>query len=624
MSKKNKNKSFASRLTVNVLLAFSGIFLVALLVVGAWSHHLIADEATRSTENMLHAAISDMNITIANVEVASEAIAMNLAALQGQEEMFPHLACQVIARSQIIDGCMIAYQDKSHKWHLPLCITDSTGQNITMVMEESDVNFTHHDWFTQTASSLKPQWSSPHVDSSISLQSHSSYTYPVLDREGNLYAILMVTIPLSWIEDRIVEIHPYDNSRAFMRCSDSSFIGVEKDEILASQEILGDNKGFQSIAEGMSEGRDSMGRFAHRARAAFAVYGPLRNGWSLAIVCAYGDVLKRTSEMHSVMIVVGLLGLLIMFWVCRALIRKLSNPLAELSASALKMAEGDFKAHLPEISTHDEMQQLRDTFAYMQQSLDTYIEELKTTTSINERMESELNVARKIQMGMLSRDFPPKLHALLVPAKEVGGDLYDFLIKGNKLYIAVGDVSGKGVPASLMMAITRASLRFVSGLGVTMSDAVSKVNNTIAEANRLSMFVTLFVARIDLETGEMEYCNAGHNPILVIPPVGEPYFLRAIPNLAVGLFSDFPYQGELQSLRQGTRLVVYTDGVTEAENSRKELFGEDRLLKWAQKEKVRDSQTSDQEAVDDLYDTVRSFTDGNIQNDDITIMSLTL
>ena len=214
--------------------------------------------------------------------------------------------------------------------------------------------------------------------------------------------------------------------------------------------------------------------------------------------------------------------------------------------------------------------------------------------------------------------------ALLVPAKEVGGDLYDFVQRDNYLYFTVGDVSGKGVPASLMMAITRAGLRFVAGMNQTMDRLLERVNISVTDTNSNNMFVTLFMGRINLATRHMEFCNAGHNPIIVVPPDGEPYFLMAKANLAVGLFDDFAYEAESLDLAPGTRLILYTDGVNEAERADKSLFGNERLLAWAGSDLVRNSTTTDRQVVDSLFAAVQQFAQGNTQNDDITIMSISV
>jgi sigma-B regulation protein RsbU (phosphoserine phosphatase) len=321
------------------------------------------------------------------------------------------------------------------------------------------------------------------------------------------------------------------------------------------------------------------------------------------------------------LLLLTIIGLVIVFFVCRREIRRMTRPITELSVSALNMAKGNFKAKLPEIKSEDEMRRLHDSFLYMENSITDYIDQLKTTKNENERMESELNVARKIQMGMLSTEFPPHIHAMVSPAREVGGDLYDFILNGDCLHFAVGDVSGKGVPASIMMAITRATLHFMGGLGLPLHESIGRINNGVADGNSNDMFVTLFIGRINLKTLRMDFCNAGHNPLIIAPPDGEPYFLKAKSNLAVGLFEDFPYQTESIDLKHGTRIVAYTDGVTEAENAALEQYGDERLLQEVSK---IDHSMDNKTAVDQIYSSVLAFADGNPQNDDITIISLTI
>ena len=336
--------------------------------------------------------------------------------------------------------------------------------------------------------------------------------------------------------------------------------------------------------------------------------------------------LQDSPLMHVVLVVIGAVSLAAIFFACRAVINHMTHPISILSQAALKMAKGNLKTVLPEIKSEDEMRRLRDSFQTMQSSLLEYIDELKTTTAINERIRSDIELARAIQNGMLVKKFPPFLYAMLTPAKSVGGDLYDFTLKGDQLYFAIGDVSGKGVAASIVMAITRAILRFVVGLGLPLDETLLRINNSFSESNELSMFVTLFVARLDLKTGHMDYCNAGHNPILIIPPDGEPYFLHSKANIAIGLMSDFKYESEQIDLKQGTRIIAYTDGVTEAEKADQSQYGEERLMAWAKGvvETCHGASLQEKDIVENLYHSVHAFTEGNAQNDDITIVSLKL
>ena len=171
-----------------------------------------------------------------------------------------------------------------------------------------------------------------------------------------------------------------------------------------------------------------------------------------------------------------------------------------------------------------------------------------------------------------------------------------------------------------MMALTRAILRFVAGLGLPMYETLKRINYSVSDTNSNNMFVTLFVGRMDLKTLHMDFCNAGHNPLVILPPDGEPYFLKAKANLAIGLIEDFVYQAESIDLKPGTRIIAYTDGVN-AENAAKELYGNDRLLETIRQ--MDRNMTSDT-AVNLLFDSVKTFADGNPQNDDITLMSIIL
>ena len=336
--------------------------------------------------------------------------------------------------------------------------------------------------------------------------------------------------------------------------------------------------------------------------------------------------LQNTPWIHIVMPCIGVASLAAIFFACRAVIKHMTRPISELSDAVLKMANGNLKAMLPEIKSEDEMRRLHDSFQTMQQSLIDYIEELKTTTAINERIRSDLDLARKIQKGMLLSEFPPFMYAKLDPARMVGGDLYDFTLKGDQLYFAVGDVSGKGVAASIVMAITRVMLRFVVGMGLPLDETLCRLNNSFSESNEMGMFVTLFVARLDLKTGHMDYCNAGHNPILIIPPDGESYFLHCKANIAIGVFGNFAYEAEQIDLKQGTRIIAYTDGVTEAEKADQSQYGEERLIDWAKGmvEMCHGASLQEKDIVENLYESVEKFVDGNAQNDDITIVSLKL
>ena len=253
------------------------------------------------------------------------------------------------------------------------------------------------------------------------------------------------------------------------------------------------------------------------------------------------------------------------------------------------------------------------------------MEELKSTTANKERIESELRIAQAIQMGMLPKSFPAfperediALAARILPAKEVGGDLYDFFIEDETLYFIVGDVSGKGIPASLVMAVTCRLFRSVASHLDTPEEIMMSLNNSLSDGNESNMFCTAFLGMLDLRTGTLRYCNAGHNAPLVIEADGRISTMDVVPNLPLGLFSDFLYQGQVAKIDKGTMLYLFTDGVNEAENNDNEQFGDERLLSLLRNNRSLDPR----ELVGVTFAAVQRHADGANQSDDITVMCI--
>ena len=235
------------------------------------------------------------------------------------------------------------------------------------------------------------------------------------------------------------------------------------------------------------------------------------------------------------------------------------------------------------------------------------------------RMTRELEIAKNIQMAMLPKNGDSDLWGLVKPAKKVGGDLYDFYEREGKLYFCIGDVSGKGVPASLVMAMTRSFFRSLSLHERNVAKLATQMNGIMSENNDSNMFVTLFLGVLDLNTGDLDYCNAGHNAPVHLPFGHLPStidFLPVHPNLPMGIEHDFPFEAQHTRLQRGDVLFLYTDGLTEAENSNHELYGEARLLASLQgKEK-----DMPQELIVHVQADVEAFVGDAEQSDDLTML----
>ena len=310
---------------------------------------------------------------------------------------------------------------------------------------------------------------------------------------------------------------------------------------------------------------------------------------------------------------------------------KVTRPLSQLAGYAKSLPSQDFQ---PEPDTavqalsnrSDEVGRLAEAFLFMQKMLQSYLGHLKETTAAKERIESELKIAHDIQMSMVPKTFPPfpdrkdfDIYATLIPAREVGGDFYDFFfIDDHRLCFAIGDVSGKGVPASLFMALTKTMFRATGARqNVTAELILSRLNGEICRDNDSCMFVTVFCGILDARTGQVEYSNAGHN----LPYVLSNRVVTALPKtggMALGVTESVDYRAGRLRLKPGDKLVLYTDGVTEAMDKEEQLFSEERLEETLQ---TVDGETS-QAVIERVVKEVQRFSAGAPQSDDITMLVL--
>ena len=259
----------------------------------------------------------------------------------------------------------------------------------------------------------------------------------------------------------------------------------------------------------------------------------------------------------------------------------------------------------------------------MQYSLTEYVEELKSATASKASMESELKIAHDIQMSMLPKTYPAfpdrndiDIYGYMLPAKAVGGDLYDFFIRDEKLFFCIGDVSGKGVPASLFMAVTRFLFRNIAAYSQEPNQIASSLNEALSSNNETGMFVTLFLGSLDLKSGLLSFSNAGHNPPLLLAD-SDVVPLACDPNIPVGVISGFQFTSQHLQLQPGNTLFLYTDGLSEAEDSRQQLFGFERIQQVA-----RTADSTPQRLIEAMNTAVQLFIGEAEQSDDLTMLAV--
>ena len=350
-------------------------------------------------------------------------------------------------------------------------------------------------------------------------------------------------------------------------------------------------------------------------------YAPLEHtDWMVGVVVPQWVQLSIGVHMSLVLGAIMLIGLLLIYLVSRLTIQRTVRPLLAFAQSAEEVSRGNFSSPLPDVNNIDELRMLHDAFGAMQTSLTAYVEEVKSTTAEKAVFEREMSTAALIQMHMIPNQFPPypersdiDIYGMMEPAKSVGGDLFDFLIRDNRLFFCIGDVSGKGVPAALVMAVTRSLFHSISMSEERPERIVWRLNRAISDGNTYNMFVTLFIGILDLATGHMDYCNAGHETPLL---AGQPLPIKR--NKPVGALSDWQFEGQETDLQPGDTLFLYTDGLSEARNEAHKMFGRGNVAQLV----AQQTYDTARQLVELMAREVHSYAAGAEQSDDITMLAI--
>lgn len=353
------------------------------------------------------------------------------------------------------------------------------------------------------------------------------------------------------------------------------------------------------------------------------------------IATEYMDNLSEKTKMTVIGMIISISMLLFFItYIGWSLADYLTKPIRQLSKGVQQIAMGNFNGKL-NIHTGDEIESLAISFNAMTTELQTYIKNLEQITAEKERIATELNVATNIQKNMLPCIFPPypdrkdfDIYAVMYPAKEVGGDFYDFyLLDENHLVITIADVSDKGIPAAMFMVITKTILKnFV--MSMTSPDDFSAVvqcaNRQLCENNEEMMFVTVFMGMLDLKTGKFIYVNAGHTPPMIRHKHKDDSTFEYLPvekNCVLGINEEAQFKQQEVYLKQGDELFLYTDGVTEAINKEKKLYSIERL--YSNLNKIN-QKSSCQDILRDVKLSIDEFAQGMYQSDDITMLAIKL
>ena len=488
------------------------------------------------------------------------------------------------------------------------------------------------DWYLMPKLLDKPCWTEPYMDLDAPTNTYemvTSYCQAIKNKQGEFIGVINTSLSLNWLSHTISAVKPYPNSYSIMIGRGGTyFVHPDSTKItrqtIFTQTMEHPDTAMTALGHAMQRGEEGMKRMNLDGRDCYVFYKPLgKTGCSMAIVCPESDIFGGFDRLRHTVMGIVFVGLLLMLFIFIKIITRELSPLHRLAKEAETIASGQFDTKLPDFQRNDEIGQLSHSFGNMQQSLVRYIDELKETTAQKASIESELNVASNIQMSMLPSVFPNRpgldMFASMTPAKEVGGDLYGYLLKDDKLYFCVGDVSGKGVPASLFMAQVTRLFRTLANQMIAPADICTQMNEALSgEENLTCMFVTLFIGLVDLKTGHLSFCNAGHNPPVIGGGEHHGEFLQMLPNFPIGVMPGLEFQGEEIDSIKGRPLFIYTDGLNEAEDREHGQFGDDHLL-----DILRNTHfDTARQVVETMAARVEEHRDGAEPNDDLTMMCL--
>ena len=487
---------------------------------------------------------------------------------------------RVVSENPVVVGSTMALvpgYSPNYPLYAPYVARDlETGELRMLSLATEEYDYPSAEWFTKPIELNDSYWSEPYFDENGGDILMTTFSMPVKDKNGTVAAILTADISLDWLTELIGEIKVYPN--AFnMVISRSGQIMVCPVETLVMQTTVDqfaleseDYEALDQVNRAMLSGQSGEMPIRYQGQTNHVYFAPVeRTGWSLSIVLPEKELYSGVRQVGMIVKLLQLLGLAMLIIILRV------------------VAKNQIK-----------YQQMNEQ---------------------KERMENELHIAREIQMAMIPKTFPPfpdrtdlDFAASIVPAKEVGGDLYDFFIRDERLYFCIGDVSGKGIPASLVMAVTRSLFRAMSAHETNPQRIVSAMNDTMSESNESSMFVTFYCGVLNLSTGHLRYCNAGHNPPLILTDD-----IRLLPvkaNIPLGIQHGYAFEEQDTQLRYDDSLLLYTDGLTEAENIQLQQFGLERV------ESVLRSRRSSQEHLEALQTAVTDFVKEAPQSDDLTML----
>ncbi|MCR5710436.1 MAG: SpoIIE family protein phosphatase [Bacteroidales bacterium] len=630
-------RSISARLSFWIVLATALLFLGMILYLASVWRSGVRKEVDKDARQVLESAVFHLDDILDDAKRTADVLSWFVMRDIDKPDMMVSHSNNTLRYDPNLNSCSISFEPWFYPGKGEFYSIFSWRKDGEIVWEqEGDSEYRYFDkvWYRQARESGVDSWTDAYSDvvegddPSMNTGMLVSFCKPFYRDTGIFAGSISLDLSLMSLSAELYDVKPYENAYCILIGRDGSYLVHPDSGKLYSHSIFTDAEDMSlpelgELGTAMVAQESGEREIVMDGQVYFAFFEPITaTGWSMAIFCPESDIYGGFDRLQRRMAISLFLSLLMMFFLFVLLIRRQLAPLGKLAEEAEFIASGNFDRSLPSAPSNDEIGMLSQSFQHMQSSLVQHIKQLTDSTASRERMERELQIARNIQMSMVPHDFnlgdSVDLYASMIPARAVGGDLYDFFVQDGKLYLCIGDVSGKGVPASLIMAVARAMFRVVARQGLPPVEMARRINDTLSEKNEQMLFVTMFFASIDLVTGTMDYCNCGHNAPVIFGQGQSPAFLDCLPNTAVGILPGFAYEGQRVEDMHGSVLFLYTDGLNEAENAAHEQFGNDRMLSVIADVPFLDSRT----LIKRLDAAVASHVADAEPSDDLTMLCL--
>ncbi|CAH2030941.1 SpoIIE family protein phosphatase [Trichlorobacter ammonificans] len=626
-----------ARLILALSLCGGLIFAVVFSVNDRFTSRLVEEQVMAHSRDVVAAAVYSIDDQL-------RAVARDQATLATALESAPRLTTADLRRilryhvatNEEVFGAAIAFapgfSPNGRERSAPYCFKRLNGELAIIDLASPSYNYPQQPWYRLPAERKAPVWSEPYFDEGGGNVVMTTYSVPFYRMQGGVRrfaGIATSDVSVDWLGRQIASLKLNRNGYAALFSRNGVYLAHPDRSLVMRETLAGvaekkNNPVLREIGRAITRGESGFVTGSNVFdRESWIYYAPVpATGWSLAVVFPAEEMRSEVTRIGRMIALLCIAGIVVLVLAIVLVARSVSRPLAEISLAVQRIAGGDLDGDLPPIRVGGEVRHLADSFGRMQRDLKEHIRQLTETTAVKERMAGELSVAHDLQMAILPHELPElpglEIAGCCVPAREVGGDFYDArLLADGRLFFVIGDVSGKGVPAALYMAMAVTLARAGAGDDCDPAELLGRINRELCRGNDSCMFATILCGIIDPNSGMVRLANAGHTPPAIRRADGTCVFQRLSPGLVAGYLEDFTYVEEQVTLIAGDTLILYTDGVTEAMSGAGELFGEARLLAA-----LSGGTGGAGELLRKVEEAVAAFADAASQSDDLTMLAL--